>query len=142
MCGVGCPIRLTLQTPGVCVVNWSPDFYAVGFQFGACYNRLGLGGFMPSREEILKTIREHWPRIVQFGVKRIGLFGSVARGDSKEGSDVDLLVELERPLGWEIVDLREYLQALLGVKVDLVTRPAVSKKALLWKSIQEDLIHV
>ncbi len=94
------------------------------------------------REQILKKMRDHRAGIAKFGVKRIGLFGSVARGDSKEGSDVDLLVELEKPLGWEIVDLREYLQELLGGKVDLVTRPAVSRKALLWKSIQEDLIHV
>ena len=97
---------------------------------------------MLSREQILKKMRDHRAGIERFGVKRIDLFGSVARGDSKEGSDVDLLVELERPLGWEVVDLRDYLQELLGIKVDLVTRPAVSKKALLWESIQKDLIHV
>ena len=97
---------------------------------------------MLARDEILKKIREQWPRIARFGVKRLGIFGSVARGDSTEASDVDVLVEFEKPLGWEVVDLREYLQELLGTKVDLVTRPAVSKKALLWKSIQEDLIHV
>ena len=97
---------------------------------------------MLSREQILKKMRDHKAGIEKFGVRRIGLFGSVARGDSNEESDVDLLVELERPMGWEVVDLREYLQELLGIKVDLVTRPAVSKKTLLWKSIQEDLIHV
>lgn len=94
------------------------------------------------RDEILEKIRSHRYGIKRFGVKRLALFGSVARGDAKEGSDVDLLVELEKPLGWEVVDLRDYLQELLGAKVDLVTQPAVLKKPLLWKSIQEDMIHV
>ncbi len=97
---------------------------------------------MLSREQILTKMRDHRAGIERFGVKQLGLFGSMARGDSNEGSDVDLLVELKKPLGWEVVDLRDYLQELLGVKVDLVTRSAVSKKALLWKSIQEDLIRV
>jgi predicted nucleotidyltransferase len=96
---------------------------------------------MLSKEEILSTLRAHRAEIARFGVRRLGLFGSIARGDASATSDVDILVELERPLGWEIVDLREYLRELLGVKVDLVTRQAVSKKAILWKSIQEDLIH-
>jgi len=72
----------------------------------------------------------------------MGLFGSVARGDATQDSDVDILVDLEKPLGWEIVDLREFLRDLLGRKVDLVTLGAVSKKVILWKSIQEDLINV
>lgn len=93
------------------------------------------------KEQILETIREHRAEIARFGVRRLSLFGSVARGEQSETSDVDILVELEKPLGWEIVDLRDYLRELLGRKVDLVTRQAVSKKAILWKSIQKDLIH-
>lgn len=97
---------------------------------------------MLSKTEILSTIRAHIAEIHQFGVRSLGLFGSVARGDATQESDVDILVELERPLGWEIVDLREFLRNLLGRKVDLVTLAAVSKKVIHWKSIQEDLIHV
>ena len=94
------------------------------------------------RDEILKKIRDQSFVIERFGVKHLGLFGSIARGDAQEGSDVDLLVEFFQPPGWEVVDLREYLQNLLGSKVDLVTQDAVSKKPLLWRSIQEDLIRV
>lgn len=95
---------------------------------------------MLARDQILQIIRDHRARIDSFGVKRIGLFGSAARGDAVEGSDIDLLVDFTRVPGWEVVDLREYLQNLLNAKVDLVTQSAVSKKALLWKSIQEDLV--
>lgn len=96
---------------------------------------------MLSKEQILNTLRAYRVEIQRFGARRLGLFGSRARGDASESSDVDILVELESPLGWEVVDLREYLRELLGVKVDLVTLQAMSKKAILWKSIQEDLIH-
>jgi predicted nucleotidyltransferase len=45
-------------------------------------------------------------------------------------------------VGWEIVDLHRYLEDVLGVRVDLVTRGAVVRKPLLWESIQEDLTYV
>lgn len=78
----------------------------------------------------------------RFHVARLSIFGSYARGDSTESSDVDLLVELDQPVGWEIVDLKDYLQSLLGMKVDLVTKGAVIRKPILWESIQKDLVHV
>jgi hypothetical protein len=61
----------------------------------------------------------------RFGVKAVGLFGSFARGEPGVRSDVDILVEFSRPVGWEFVDVREYLEARLGRKVDLVTKRAL-----------------
>lgn len=78
----------------------------------------------------------------QFHVRRIGIFGSYARGKNDICSDVDLLVELDQPVGWEIVDLHRYLEDILGMKVDLVTKGAVTRKPLLWQSIQKDLVYV
>jgi len=77
-----------------------------------------------------------------YKVRRIGIFGSCVRGDDTPLSDVDILVELEGPVGWEIVDLHRYLEDSLGVKVDLVTQGAVTRKPLLWESIQKDLTYV
>ena len=77
----------------------------------------------------------------RFGVRRIGIFGSRARGDERSPSDVDIMVEFERAIGWEIVDLHDYLEGLLGVKVDLVTAGALKRKPLLWESIKKDLIY-
>ena len=60
---------------------------------------------------------------VQFGVKKIGIFGSFARGDSGEQSDVDVLVEFEpdRNTFDNFMDLLFYLEDLFGKKVDLIT---------------------
>jgi predicted nucleotidyltransferase len=59
-------------------------------------------------------------------VKEIGVFGSFVRGESKKGSDVDILVEFEEPIGlFEFMDLEEYLTNLLGRKVDLVSKKAL-----------------
>lgn len=55
---------------------------------------------------------------------------------------MDILVSLTEPLGLRIVDLHEYLEQLLGVKVDLVAEGAVIRKPLLWQSIREDLVYV
>ena len=56
-----------------------------------------------------------------FGVKQLALFGSFAAGTAKKNSDVDLLVEFDRPMGLKFVRLSEYLEKLLGRKVDVLT---------------------
>lgn len=63
-------------------------------------------------------------------MRELAIFGSYARGEATPVSDVDILVALERPLGWEIVDLRDYLEALLGLPVDLLTGTPWSKRSL------------
>lgn len=97
---------------------------------------------MKTLEEIRKVLARHKKDLrSQFGVRRIGIFGSYARGKQTQVSDVDILVELERPIGWEIVDLHDYLEIVLGVKVDLVTLGALKRKAQLWQSVQEELVY-
>lgn len=63
----------------------------------------------------------------RFGIARLDVFGSVARGEDGPGSDVDLLYELAqgRSLGWEIEDLSQDLADLFGRPVDLVARKAL-----------------
>lgn len=57
----------------------------------------------------------------QFGVKSIALFGSFASGTARKNSDVDLLVEFDRPIGFKFVALSEHLEKLLGRGVDVLT---------------------
>ena len=75
--------------------------------------------------EILSILARHKPEL-----RELAIFGSYARGEATPVSDVDILVALERPLGWEIVDLRDYLEALLGLPVDLLTGTPWSKRSL------------
>jgi hypothetical protein len=67
----------------------------------------------------------------QFGVKEIGIFGSYLRQENRPDSDVDILIELERPprislIG--LVELEDYLTELLGIKVDLAIKKNLRKR--------------
>jgi uncharacterized protein len=80
-----------------------------------------------SLEDIRHTLREHMPSLAErHKVKSLGIFGSYVRGEARSTSDVDLLVEFsETPDIFKFMDLEDDLTALLGLKVDLVTRPAL-----------------
>jgi len=74
-------------------------------------------------EEMLKIYKPFLRE--KFKVKEIGIFGSYTRGEESEESDVDVLVEFYEPIGWEIFDLKEFLEEILGKEVDLVTVKAL-----------------
>ncbi|WP_456366922.1 nucleotidyltransferase family protein [Thermococcus sp.] len=80
--------------------------------------------------DVQKVLQDHKEELrKKYGVKRIGVFGSYSRGEQREDSDVDVLVEFERPVGFiEFIRLQEYLENLLGIKVDLVTKGALKKR--------------
>lgn len=91
------------------------------------------------RDEVLRLLESHRADLRQFGVKSLRLFGSVARDEAAEDSDVDLLVSLEGPPTFSsFMKLRIFLEDLLGTKVDLITerglrdrvRPYVDKDAI------------
>jgi predicted nucleotidyltransferase len=75
------------------------------------------------RDRILQTLHKKNAELTtQFGVKSLLLFGSVARDEDTSSSDVDLLVEFNRPIGYfGLFALQEYLEELLGCSVDLGT---------------------
>jgi predicted nucleotidyltransferase len=77
--------------------------------------------------DALKILREHESEIKRrFGVKRIGIFGSHARGEEKEASDVDVLVEFTKPSFDNFMDIAFFLEDLFGKEVDLVTTGGLS----------------
>lgn len=80
----------------------------------------------------------------KYGVKRLALFGSFVRGDQKGASDVDVVVELERPLGLEFVNLAERLKQILGRKVDLLTMAGLKSIRVpsVRKRVEESLVYV
>ncbi len=72
------------------------------------------------------------------GISYLGLFGSFARGDSKETSDIDLLVEFNRPTGYfGLLRAQRELSGFLGREVDLVTKGALSKR--IFPYVRQDL---
>ena len=64
----------------------------------------------------------------KYFVERIGFFGSFSREEQNEDSDIDILVEFNRPLGWEFFDLQELLEKELQRKVDLVSIKALKEQ--------------
>ena len=79
-----------------------------------------------NREAILQIIAEHRDELKRFGVKSLAIFGSVARGEADCSSDVDILVEFEETPTFDgYMELKFFLEDLLGHKVDLVMRGAL-----------------
>lgn len=97
---------------------------------------------MKTLTEIRRLLDAHRDTLAsRFGVQRIALFGSYARQEQTPLSDVDIAVELDRPLGWEIVDLHDYLEEILNTRVDLATIEALKRKPYLWACIEKDFVH-
>jgi predicted nucleotidyltransferase len=80
-----------------------------------------------TRTQVLNILAAHQAQLRDLGVKSLALFGSVARDEATGASDVDLLVDFDRPVSlFEVLDVRFFLESLLGVReVDLVLRRAV-----------------
>jgi len=81
---------------------------------------------MLTKDEILSKLRELKPTLnKEFAVKEIGLFGSFSDGSYTSESDIDLLVEFEKPIGWKFFSLEIYLEKKFGRKIDLGTKNAL-----------------
>jgi len=82
---------------------------------------------MNSIDHIIRIIAERREQLrFEFGVAGIGIFGSVVRGEQGAGSDIDILVEFERPIGFvRFMRLEKRFAELLGMPVDLVTKKAL-----------------
>ncbi|AAB98108.1 TPA: nucleotidyltransferase family protein [Methanocaldococcus jannaschii] len=98
---------------------------------------------MKTISEIKDILRKHKKILKEkYKVKSIAIFGSYARNEQTEKSDIDILVEFyETPDYLKFFELEDYLSDLLGIKVDLVIKGAI-KNPYIKKSIEEDLIYV
>ena len=92
-----------------------------------------------NREEILKILEENQNVIRGYGVRRLGLFGSCARGEYKEVSDLDFVVEFEKKSFDGYMDLKLFLEELFGCQVDLVISETI--KPRLRSLILGEAIH-
>lgn len=93
------------------------------------------------REQIILMLGEHLPEMRErFHVESLSLIGSVARNEAAADSDIDVLVDFDRPVGlFTFVGLQLRLTELLGTRVDLVTRDAIRPE---WReAILDEAIH-
>jgi predicted nucleotidyltransferase len=96
---------------------------------------------MKTVDEIRSILSAHREVLrARFGVKEIGIFGSLARNEAERTSDVDIVVDFERPIGLAFTELAEYLETILDAKVDLVSKHAIKPRFL--AAVESDLIYV
>jgi predicted nucleotidyltransferase len=90
---------------------------------------------------IKETLIKHKQRLTEkYGLSLIAVFGSYARNQQTEDSDIDILVEFRKPIGIEFIDLADELEEILKLKVDLVSKKGIKDKYL--KSIETELEYV
>jgi predicted nucleotidyltransferase len=94
------------------------------------------------KQVVLTKLKERIEEIRQrFSVSALSIFGSIARDESADDSDVDVLVVFDRKGSFDLfMDLKFYLEELLGTKVDLVTDKALRPQVR--RAIEQELIHV
>jgi len=98
-----------------------------------------------NRDEIINLLKKSYGFLVsEYSVKRIAVFGSVAKDTMTPNSDVDILIEFGSPIGFRLNRLVEYLETLLGRKVDLITKEGVKNIRVkeVAKNIEESLLYV
>ena len=95
-----------------------------------------------NKDEVLKVLRAHKATLSQrFGVTDLVLFGSMARNQASQDSDIDLLVRFDGPADWKrYFGAQFYLEDLLGPTVDLVTDKAL--RAELRPYVEREAVHV
>ncbi|MBS1259265.1 MAG: hypothetical protein MAG551_02334 [Candidatus Scalindua arabica] len=86
----------------------------------------------------LELIKEKYPYLShEFGVEKIGIFGSVAKETEREDSDIDIVVKLRKPIGLKFIELVEYLESLFNTKVDVLTQEGIDNIRI--KEIADDI---
>jgi predicted nucleotidyltransferase len=91
---------------------------------------------MISQQVVESILKELKPTLSErYSVERIGYFGSYARNEQTELSDIDILVDFKKPLGWEFFDLQDFLEKELKVKIDLVSIRALKEQ------LRDSILH-
>ncbi len=96
---------------------------------------------MKSLNEIKSNLTSHKQELCsEYPIQSIAIFGSYARREQTENSDLDIMVEFNDKIGIRFIDLAEEIEKITGLKVDLVSRKGIKNKY--FNSISTDLIYV
>lgn len=96
---------------------------------------------MKTLEDIRSILSEHKHRLFsEYPIKSMAIFGSFARNEQTESSDLDLMVEFNNKIGIQFIDLADEIENHIGLKVDLVSRKGIKDRY--FQAIKSDLIYV
>ena len=111
------------------ILNFQSIYYSVDLPHGC------------SLDTILQKLRRSKPALQQkYPISAIGLFGSYARGEATENSDIDIAVELNGPMGLSFVAMADEIENLFGVKTDVVPKRSIKPDYL--ANVEKDIIYV
>jgi predicted nucleotidyltransferase len=92
-------------------------------------------------QDIINKLKQLKPALFKkYNLSALGLFGSVVRDDFSPNSDVDIIIDYHNKMGIEFIDLANYLEDQLEIKVDLVSRRGIKPKY--YKEIEKDILYV
>lgn len=96
---------------------------------------------MYTLEKIVQTLRQYKPELQKkYPISRLGVFGSYARGDATERSDIDIAVDITGPMGLSFVAMANEIEDLFGIKVDVVPKRSIKSDYLPY--VEKDIIYV
>ena len=98
-----------------------------------------------TKEKIAQLLKAEYEYLAsEYSVASIGLFGSYASGMPTEESDIDIVVEFERPIGFRFIEFAEYLESVLGRTVDVLTPAGIQgiRVERIAKAIEESIVYV
>lgn len=94
-----------------------------------------------NKDKILNTLKKQFSFLNEkYHIRKIGLFGSYANEMQNENSDIDLIVEFDKPVGLKFIELGDYLEKLFNRKIDLLTSEGLINSKLILKT--EQIIYV
>lgn len=97
---------------------------------------------METTQEILDGLRNYKEQFAdKYGIERLGLFGSVARGEQDDKSDIDIIIKMRRPNLLARIGIREELEKLFRRKVDLITLHENLFKSF-RQNVEQDAVYV
>ena len=96
---------------------------------------------MYTLQTILRILRNHKLELQRkYPVSGLGVFGSYARGEATDKSDIDIAVELSGPMGLNFVEMADEIEALFGIKTDVVPKRAIKPKYLEY--VEKNIVYV
>lgn len=98
-----------------------------------------------SKNVILDKLRDHYPLLSsEYGLRKVGIFGSYAKDLQNHKSDIDIIVEFERPIGLKFIEFSEHLERILQNKIDILTLAGLEgiRNKRIAQEIKKTIIYV
>lgn len=96
---------------------------------------------MYTLDQIVKILQQHKPALQKkYPIAELGVFGSYARGEATEASDIDITVEIVGPMGLNFVAMANEIEDLFGIKVDIVPKRSIKPQYLQY--VEKDIVYV